>query len=340
VGVFSLNPIYAGNIAAACEATNQEVAQKQKEVIKDDNEELQRKKAASRITAWQSRERKRIEMEVLQERKAELTRRNADLRSENEQLRLLISNLKPIVQNPGAPRPLVPSQQFSENSLRQAESGMSGMAAPIRGMVGVASSSSTDQPHKSTQPPIYTHPFAFADNQSLYGFPSATATANAAQSQSFTNFFQQSQGQQQTFSHQIPPFGLSLADLASLQQRVQMQQRPESQDNSFSAGGFSFHGTSTPTPLNLINDTVSPLARQQSTISAQESTAMDSNRYPIPPHPSQPEDTRGAPPLDITSLLLPQGNFRVDIPLIRAVPKRKESENIKDKSQEKTKDDV
>jgi hypothetical protein len=57
-------------------------------------EEKRRQRASRRLTAWQSRERKRIEIEVLQERKTELKGRNEELTRENEQLQLVINHLK------------------------------------------------------------------------------------------------------------------------------------------------------------------------------------------------------------------------------------------------------
>ena len=87
--------LYGGNIAAACRATNESVVTSRQEDT-DDDKEKQRQRASNRLTAWQSRERKRIEFEVMQERKAELTRKNAELKKENEQIRLLIRRIKAV----------------------------------------------------------------------------------------------------------------------------------------------------------------------------------------------------------------------------------------------------
>ena len=99
--------MYGGNIAAACQATNDFVQEQsiqqgagggggedggQVENAVDD--EKQKQRASSRLIAWHSRERKRIEFEVLQERKDELTGRNASLKQENERLKLVINYLK------------------------------------------------------------------------------------------------------------------------------------------------------------------------------------------------------------------------------------------------------
>ena len=85
--------LYGGNIAAACRATNEAVVHERQEEA-DDDKEKQRQRASNRLTAWQSRERKRIEFEVMQERKVELTRKNAELTKENTQMRLLIRRIK------------------------------------------------------------------------------------------------------------------------------------------------------------------------------------------------------------------------------------------------------
>jgi hypothetical protein len=87
--------LYGGNVAAACQATNLAVVDQQQEegnIGEDDDKRRQR--ASSRLTAWQSRERKRIEFEVLQERQTELKGRNIVKQRENEQLKLLIECLK------------------------------------------------------------------------------------------------------------------------------------------------------------------------------------------------------------------------------------------------------
>lgn len=64
----------------------------------DDNESQQekekRRQLSSRLTAWQSRERKRVEVEDLQERQQRLRRRNEHLHRENTELRLAIKELK------------------------------------------------------------------------------------------------------------------------------------------------------------------------------------------------------------------------------------------------------
>ncbi len=89
--------LYGGNIAAACQATNAVVevhhrTRDEEKAIEDD--EKKRQRANSRLTAWQSRERKRIEFEVLQEREAELKKRNMVLHQENKQLQLIIRSLR------------------------------------------------------------------------------------------------------------------------------------------------------------------------------------------------------------------------------------------------------
>lgn len=89
--------LYSGNIAAACQATNAVVEvhhqTRDEEKAVEDNDK-RRQRANSRLTAWQSRERKRIEFEVLQEREAELKNRNLELEQENEQLKLIIGNVR------------------------------------------------------------------------------------------------------------------------------------------------------------------------------------------------------------------------------------------------------
>jgi len=89
--------LYGGNIAAACQATNAVVdvhhrTKDEEKAVED--EEKKRQRANSRLTAWQSRERKRIEFEVLQERESELKKRNQELQQENEKLKIIIDSLK------------------------------------------------------------------------------------------------------------------------------------------------------------------------------------------------------------------------------------------------------
>jgi hypothetical protein len=92
-GFDPLAMMYGGNIAAACEATNQSVSEGKDQELNAD-EEKKRQRASNRLTAWQSRERKRIEFEVMKDRKAELTKRNEDLKMENEQLGRVVQQIK------------------------------------------------------------------------------------------------------------------------------------------------------------------------------------------------------------------------------------------------------
>jgi hypothetical protein len=90
--------LYGGNIAAACEAANEEVVKRRSEgTIDDEDRERKRLRDTSRLVAWQSRERKRIEIEVLQERKTQLHQLNSDLRTENEQLQSIIQGIKSVM---------------------------------------------------------------------------------------------------------------------------------------------------------------------------------------------------------------------------------------------------
>jgi hypothetical protein len=89
--------LYGGNIAAACQATNAvvEVHQRTRDDTKTvDDDDKRKQRANSRLTAWQSRERKRIEFEVLQEREAELKGRNLELLQENQKLKMIIASFK------------------------------------------------------------------------------------------------------------------------------------------------------------------------------------------------------------------------------------------------------
>jgi hypothetical protein len=92
-GLDPLAMMYGGNIAAACKATNQCVTEGKEQEL-DANEEKKRQRASNRLAAWQSRERKRIEFEVMKERKAELEKQNEDLKRENEQLGRVIQQVK------------------------------------------------------------------------------------------------------------------------------------------------------------------------------------------------------------------------------------------------------
>jgi hypothetical protein len=99
--------LYGGNVAAACQATNEvagtshqysskdEEQRSRKVAIEEEvNDEKVRQRAHSRLTAWQSRERKRIEFEVLQERQTELKSRKVQLQQQNNYLKQVIENLK------------------------------------------------------------------------------------------------------------------------------------------------------------------------------------------------------------------------------------------------------
>jgi hypothetical protein len=82
--------LYGGtNIAAACAAANEEGEGRDK--FQGDSNEGDQKR---RVAAWQKRERKRIELEELQERKEELIRRNEELQIENMHMRTLIERAK------------------------------------------------------------------------------------------------------------------------------------------------------------------------------------------------------------------------------------------------------
>jgi hypothetical protein len=104
---------YGGNIAAACLATNDAVVERERgtegnEEQQQDGktEENRRQRTNRRLTAWQSRERKRIEIKVLQERQSELKGRNEELNRENEQLKLVIKAARKRI---GANNPLTPA---------------------------------------------------------------------------------------------------------------------------------------------------------------------------------------------------------------------------------------
>jgi hypothetical protein len=92
--------LYGGNVAAACLATNDTVVKREgrgpegnEKQQQQQDEEKRRQRASNRLTGWQSRERKRIVIEVLQDRKTALKGRNEELNRENEQLKLVINHL-------------------------------------------------------------------------------------------------------------------------------------------------------------------------------------------------------------------------------------------------------
>jgi hypothetical protein len=328
-GEFS--PMYSGNIAAACEAANQEVVQKHNDHPKDDDEEIQRKKAASRIVAWQSRERKRIEMEVLQERSAELTRRNAKLKSENDRLKLLIAHLKAVASNPVALMPFIQAEPFLGTTSSWTGSGRTGRTTALKSRVTTDPPSRSETSRESTQPSLQTYPPLFPGGQPLFGYPSAPGTVTMSPFFDTSRFLQQTQRQgEPPLPQQNQQIGLSLADHPALQQRIQTQQRPGSQDTAVPIEAAS-------RPLLGLHE-VAPLARLQGTLQGQQAPGFEIRRYSILPHARQLEDMHGAPPFDITSLLLPPGNLHVDVPLIRAIPKRRDTHDIEDDYQEKKKD--
>ena len=96
-----VNPwsLYEGtNIATACAAANAEGeghdVDDATSTHSEESEKKRRRRASNRLIAWQSRERKRIELEALQERKEDLESRNVGLRTENENLRSIIQRLQ------------------------------------------------------------------------------------------------------------------------------------------------------------------------------------------------------------------------------------------------------
>jgi hypothetical protein len=109
---------YGGNVAAACLATNDAVVEPQRTEGTGEDEEKKRLRANSRLTAWQSREKKRIEVEFLQERQAELKGRNEDLQKENSQLEHVIDRLKAAKQLGVSAHQLVVPQHTATSALR------------------------------------------------------------------------------------------------------------------------------------------------------------------------------------------------------------------------------
>jgi hypothetical protein len=324
------SPIYAGNIAAACEAANQEVAQRHKEPSHDDNEEIQRKKATSRIVAWQSRERKRIEMEVLQERKAELTKRNAILTSENKQLKLMIAHVKAVPSNAFTPLPFAQPPLFSGSTLSWTGSGLADMSTSRTKMLAKALHTQSEAGRESTQASPHTFPPLFQVGHPAFGYPSGAGTVNGNPFFfTTTRLLQQGEPPSQ---QQDKSVGLSLADSSGLQQGVQTQRRKGSQGTTVPLQAASRTLVGSPE--------VTPLSRLQSTFQGQQPPGVEMLRYSILPHPRQPEDLYGTPPFDITSLLLPQGNLHVDVPLIRAVPKRTDTDDTKKHHQDNKKNGV
>lgn len=119
---------YDGNIAAACFATNDDIMERERGAEDDRkrkqdeiSEEKRRQRASSRLTAWQSRERNRIEFEVLQERQTELKSRNEDLKKENDQLQRVIKTLKT---NVAVKLPVVASSSGSATSTMPSTSNL------------------------------------------------------------------------------------------------------------------------------------------------------------------------------------------------------------------------
>jgi hypothetical protein len=141
------------------------------------------------------------------------------------------------------------------------------------------------------------------------------------------NFLRQTQGKAEPPSQQHnQPIGLSLGDLAGMQPRLQTQERPRHHDTAF---------PNIATSRTLLG---APLAGLHGTRQSRQPTGVELRRYSILPHPPQPDDVRGVPPLDITTLLLPPGNLHVDVPLVRAVPKRRDTEDTQVDSQVKKKE--
>ncbi len=309
--------LYGGNIAVACKATNAEVAQKSKEASVSGNEENQRKKAASRIVAWQSRERKRIEMEVLQEWQVELARRNDDLKSENERLRLLVERFKSATANPEKQAVLPPSNSLSGST----GSGVPETPVPFSGVQGRAVPNGNGEASQllyATAQPTGVWNTGFVGDHS--------AVPSGYHPMIYSNF-----------SQQQPPWSPT-TDVSRPQHRDNVQQKPPHQTRSITAEVFSMQG---PTSHNLlrVQDAVARLSGQRDTMTEQESTHMDPERNPISSPSLQPEDMRGVPPRIFPSWQFPVGNLHVDIPLIRALPRRKEPPDINEDTSEKEEGD-
>lgn len=251
---------------------------------------------------------------------------NADLKIENEQLKLLIANLKSEVSNPAAPRLSAQAQPFSGTTSTWKGGGLLETDTPLTGLLRTALPSRSEPAREPNHPYLQTNPLVFSGVQSFYGYPTAAGPANQALS---VPPFVQQQGQLQPPHSQ--PIGISMADFAGLQQMVQMQQRPAIQDSVFLAGA-------TPRSLLGLHENATLARQQQSAVWPQHPSGMDSSRQTILPYPPQPEDMQGLPPLDITSLLVPPGNFQVVVPLNRAIPKRRDPDDTKDDTQEKKKD--
>jgi hypothetical protein len=282
------NLLYGGNIAAACEASNEETAQKLKESSKNDAEDqhLQKKKAA-RIIAWQSRERKRIEIEVLQETQAELLHRNSELKYKNAQLRLIIDAIKSALPEN---RSIGGISNENDSSRRMDYESVLGRS-------------------------VYTQPSA---QQSL-GYPSSTSITAPAVGSSHVppGFpvtgtlpnFASSPGTQRPQPILLPP---------PLQRFEQILTSPSHL--------ISTQGSLLTRDLLCIHDIAPILARQHGIQGQQTSSGTDDETGKISP-PSQnnmpPEVGQGGLPIDISSLLTPPSYQHVNVPLIRIIPKRK-----------------
>ncbi|KAL3915024.1 MAG: hypothetical protein SGILL_005840 [Bacillariaceae sp.] len=287
--------LYEGNIAAACEAANQEAAQKQNESPQEqEDENIRRKKAASRITAWQSRERKRIEMEVLQERKADLTQRNSDIRSENEHLRMLIARLKTVIANPSAPRT---SQQQGETL---SESLSSALAAQPFGPTATQSSllgldALTRQAAAQSASSSSSTPFRGYDISSGHLLNESALVAAALGLQPLTSLTSQNPN----------PFAFGLSGNTMLNPNQQIQQRPDGQGSNFPPNIYSSQVPLSRALLGL-QDMIAPLTRQQASLPGHQLAGISQAQQLIVPTERQ-EDIRGVPPLSISSVAAPAG---------------------------------
>jgi hypothetical protein len=279
------NTLYGGNIAAACEAANLEAAKKQGESSQaKDDENAQRRRAASRITAWQSRERKRIEMEVLQERKAELTCRNSDIRSENEQLRLLIEKFRTITANPYFQGPSQhQTQTLTQSTLHQRASNPLSTGVPTR--------------------PTLLRLDGRAGNHAL---PSSSFNATSTHILTESAILAAALGLQHDLGSLIPssnPLSFGMSQNNMINQNQQIQQKQDPQGSNLPSNIFSTQFSLPHTFIGL-QDMISPLTRQQTSFPGNTFAGMNPLGQFIVPLQRQ-ESVGGVPLLNLSAIASP-----------------------------------
>lgn len=328
--------LYGGNIAAACVAANEEVVKRRSEgVTEDEDQERKRLRDSSRLIAWQSRERKRIEMEVLRERQTQLQQENQELRKENEQLQSIIQWLKSVIQASSAEHPRTAAAGRDQPTSGMSP-GMIFLGSPQSTTTGTSDLISRPYPALSntSKPPSVPLPIGIMGRAQ----PQSVQFHEQPQHLNLPHLLQGTNPPVNLFPYlgQVIPLGLpSLHNANSypfhqeqLYQR-HLQEHFMQQNNSdfFSAAqGILAHS------LLGTNDIVSPLNRphfndsRDHRLLGNDYSQEQKQESILEGSPTRADSIlmqSGGFPLDISALLRPTEDFQVNVPLVR-VPEAKQ----------------